>query len=227
MNDKEIRRLAMMTRARDFGSNNSTLIPADSLAGKLLAIISKIVNELTSYAVKESSGNETAQRGTASKTFLRDELHEDMLAISRTARFMRVDELEFEKKFRMPRGVSDQVLLTTARRFAEDAIPYISEFIQRELPDNFIEEFNNKIKLFEKAVSDQNLGTGNRVVASAAIDESIDRGMDAVKELDSIIRNKFRKDQAMLEAWESASHVERAPRPVVVDETPESETTGK
>jgi hypothetical protein len=226
MDDVEIRKLGMFTRVRDIGVSNAASFPPSSITGELFAEIGKIVAELATYAVKQATGDITARQGTATKSNLRDELRDDMLAISRTTRFMKVDEPNFKDKFRMPKSESDQALLTAARRFAADAISYESEFVRRELPVDFLKEFNNKIKLFEKAVSDQNLGMENRVVASATIDELIDRGMDVVKELDSIIKNKFRKDPAMLRAWEIASHVERAPRPVVVDETTEPSTAG-
>jgi hypothetical protein len=33
-----------------------------------------------------------------------------------------------------------------------------------------------------------------------------------LEKLDTIVRNKFRNDPAMLATWENASHLERAPR---------------
>jgi hypothetical protein len=128
---------------------------------------------------------------------------------------MKFDKPNFEDKFRMLSRGSDQALLTAARNIAADAGPFVSEFVRREMPENFIEELNNKIKLLEKAINDQNLGTGDRVLAVTAIDQNIERGMDIVRELDSIVRNKFRKDPAKLAAWETARHIERAPHPAV------------
>jgi hypothetical protein len=36
--------------------------------------------------------------------------------------------------------------------------------------------------------------------------------MNAVRELDAIVRNTFRDDPATLAEWTSARHIERAPR---------------
>ena len=167
------------------------------------------------------------RQGTTTKVILRDELREDLIAISRTARAIAVEKPAFADKFRVPRNDNDQLLLSTARAFATDATPFVSEFVRRELPADFLDELNVTIKLFEKAVIDKNIGTENRVSARAAIDEAIVEGMNAVRQLDAIVKNKFINDPAKLAAWESAKHTERAPRSAVTEEIPPPAVTGK
>jgi hypothetical protein len=227
MEDTQIRKFDMFNRVRDYGISNAVKFPPNSLASELFGSVNSIVKELSIHAVKKDSGNKDSRRGTATKATLREELREDMLAISRTARFMTFTEPRYEDKFRMPRNGGDQALLTSARAFAEDAAAFVSEFVRRELPENFIEELNNKIQRFEKAVSDRNLGAENRVIAVTAIDQTVERGMDTVRELDSLVKNKFRNDPTMLAAWDRARHIERAPRPAVAEETPAPVTADK
>ena len=57
--------------------------------------------------------------------------------------------------------------------------------------------------------------------ATEAIDQVIDRGMDAVKQLNAIVKNKFINEPAKLATWASAKHTERSPRSSPVEETPE------
>jgi hypothetical protein len=220
MDNVEIRKFDMFNRVRDFGVSNATSFPQTSLAAELFAVVNSIVNELSVHAVKQTGGNTDVHRGTATKAELRDELHDEMLVISRTARFIRFDEPKFEDKFRMPRSGGDQALLTSARSFAANAARFVPEFVRRELPENFIEELNNKIKLFDNAIIEQNQGAENRVTALAAIDQAVERGMDTVRELDSIVKNKFRNEPTKLVAWDRARHVERAPHPAVVEQAP-------
>jgi hypothetical protein len=227
MDDQEIRKYESFLRVSEFGKSNADSFPASSIAGKLFASLDSIIKELSGHAVKQTSSNIDAKGGTKSRSNLRDELKEDMMAISRTARYMRVDDPSFENKFRMPPSGSDQALLASARTFAINVAPYVSEFVSREMPEDFLEELNKIIDLFEKAISDQIVGVGNRVTASEAIDQDTKRGMDTVGELDSIVRNKFRKDPIKLAAWEKAKRLERAPRPAVDEETPAPETTDK
>jgi hypothetical protein len=41
---------------------------------------------------------------------------------------------------------------------------------------------------------------------------SIDRGINVVRKLDAIVKNKYANNPAVLGEWASASHNERAPR---------------
>jgi hypothetical protein len=132
--------------------------------------------------------------------------------ISRTARAMAFSVKGVEDKFRMPRNINDHVLLETARAFLVDALKFVDDFKQRELPADFFEELDSNIKLFEKAISEQNQGLETRAGSNAAIDDAIERGMNTVRELDAIVRNKYSEDPYMLMAWETARHVERARR---------------
>ena len=117
-----------------------------------------------------------------------------------------------EDKFRAPRNVSDQALLTSARAFAADALPLAAEFKRRGLPDDFLEDLNADIEEFEQAINEKIRKRGAQVAATAAIDDALERGINIVRELDAIMRNRLRTEHATLAAWLSASHTERSPR---------------
>jgi hypothetical protein len=112
----------------------------------------------------------------------------------------------------LPREGNDQKLLNAARAFAADLEPLSAFFIGHELPADFLSDLNTDIVNMEAAMNHQANAVGDHVAAGAAIDESIEQGMQAVRVLDAIVRNRHANDPAKIAEWASASHVERAPR---------------
>lgn len=212
MKDQEIRRQQMLVRVRDFGEGHAELFPNGSLGGEKFAVVSTVVRELEEHAAAQSSSAGGAKGGVSSKASVRDALRRQMDAISRTARTMAAATPGVESSFRLPYSKGDQALINAARAFVQDATPLKNEFVRREMPADFLDQLNAGITAFEQASNSKNLNTEKRVAATAAIDNAIEHGMMAVRELDAIIRNKLHNDPATLAAWESASHVERTSR---------------
>lgn len=213
MEDADRRRFEMLVRVRDFGASHTAAFPNNSRGAELLAALDKTVSELDAHAAAQTSGKSSAQTGTQSKAAARAALLEDLEAIRRTARAIALDNPSFANNFRLPRGrLNDQQLLATARSFATDAAPLKADFIHNELPADFLEDLNADIESFEQATNAQNRSTDAHVAATEAIDAAIERGLNTVRQLDAVVRNKFRDDAATLAAWTSASHVERAPK---------------
>ena len=78
-------------------------------------------------------------------------------------------------------------------------------------PD-FVDDLKARILAVEQAADGQAEAWGLRVEATANLAEAARQGFEAVRELDAIVRNIYRDNEAELAAWESASHVDRAPR---------------
>jgi hypothetical protein len=112
----------------------------------------------------------------------------------------------------LPRYLNDQQLVETAQAFAADSVAYKDSFIRYEMPADFLEDLASDIADFTAATQSQNSGMENQVSASAAADEAREQGMNAVRRLDAIVRNKYHNDAATLAAWERARHVERPMR---------------
>lgn len=212
MNNVFTRRFEMFLRVRQFGAERAGSFSTGSLGGEQFAAVSEAVEALNAEATSQASGKSSVQQATASRTDARENLRESMQAITRTARAMALDTPGLENKFRMPRSGSDQALLNTARAFATDATPLKAEFIRHEMTASFLEDLKADIADLERAMGGQNTGRDVQVTATASIDQTVERGMDAVRRLDAIVRNKFRDDQATLAAWAHARHVERAAR---------------
>jgi hypothetical protein len=211
MNDSENRKLHMFQRSHQFFSARAADFAAGSLASQLTAELATVIADLESQAAAEASSGGAARQGSASRAEARETLRDDLEAIYRTVRTFD-DEPGLHEKFRVPRGRNDQQLLNSARAFAADALPLKANFIAHELPASFIEDLNDDIADFERAMADQSDGVGARVASAAAIDEAVERGTQIIRKLHAIVKNKYRHSPAALAEWTSASHTERAPR---------------
>jgi hypothetical protein len=225
MKDRERRRYEMFLRVREFGLSRAAQFPPNTLAGELFTRLTAVINEMDAHTAAQSSGRSATQQGSTSKAAAREELRRDLDAISRTARVMAISTPGLEDKFRAPRSVSDQVLLATARAFVADALPLTTEFTRRGLPDDFLADLNADIGEFEEAINQKIQKRESQVAATAAIDSTLERGNDTVRELDAIMRNSLANDPASLAAWLSASHTERSPRRVTPETPPVPPTT--
>jgi hypothetical protein len=212
MNDKDVRSADMVLRVRDFGSEEATAFPPLTLGGQLFATVNAAAIELASHISKQISGVNAAKEGTSTKAGAREALHAAMDRIRRTARAMSQSIPGVDKKFRFAVNLTDQVLLGTAQAFVTAATPLRTEFISYAMPADFIEDLQALITDFERALSAQNVGKEHKVSARAAIEEVLARALAAVRQLDAIVRNVFHDQPAKLAAWESARHIERAPK---------------
>jgi hypothetical protein len=212
MNNLERRRYEMLVRVRDFGAQRAASFPANTLGGEQFAAVSEVVEALTREATAQTSGVSSVKQATDTRAAARASLRESLQNIARTARAMALDTPGLDNKFRLPRSGSDQALLNSARAFAADATPLKSEFIRHELPASFLEDLQSDITDLEQSIGSQNLNRDSHITATASIDATMERGINAVHKLDAVVRNKFRDDQSTLAAWESARHVERLVR---------------
>jgi hypothetical protein len=212
MNDHENRKHQMFVRAQQLIASRLSDFAPTSLVRDLAVDLAAVITELNNHAAAETSGESSARQGTVTRLEARAALREDLEAINRTARAMMDERPGLNEKFRLPRGNNTQQMLSAARAFAADALPLKADFIAHELPGNFLEDLAADILALEGAMSDQSGGIGDRVAASAAIDEAIERGAVITRKLDAIIKNKYANDRATLAEWTSASHTERAPR---------------
>ncbi|HEX8353731.1 MAG TPA: hypothetical protein VF611_12570 [Pyrinomonadaceae bacterium] len=212
MNSVINRTYEMFVRVLNFAAERADAFPPDTLGGQTVTELKRVVGALTEAGASQTSGLTSVQRATAERMAAREALRESMQALARTARVMALDTPGLEDKFRLPRSGSDPSLLQTARAFANDAAPLKDAFLRHAMHATFIEDFKEDIADLERAVAQQNTGRGAHVSATASVETEAERGMNAVRKLDAIVRNQFRGDPPTLAAWESARHVESSGR---------------
>lgn len=227
MRDSEIRVSEAIVRVRDFGLQNTSDFPAASLGGQKFAALNALVTEIDQLGAEQSEGQGAARTSTGAKRVARNAVRAAMRAISDTAVAMESAHPGITNTFRMPKNNGDEALINAARAFVSSATPLKNEFIQHEMPATFIEDLTSTIADFESAAGSKNLNTGKRVSATAALKDALERGMQLKRELDPIVRNKYRANAAKLAAWVSASHVQRAPKRAATSPDKTSKAAGE
>ena len=197
---------------RDFDAAHEGLFAAGTLARELFDIIAGIVAELEGHASAESTGRGAARQGTATKAVAKAAINKGLAILRRTARPMSVNMPGFEEKFRVPHKQDGEELIIIARAALAAAEPHKAEFLRREVQEHVFQDLAANIAAYEAAITEQNTAKEKRVAATASIDAAIERGLDALRQLDPIVRNKLHNNTATLAAWLSAKRIERAPR---------------
>jgi hypothetical protein len=168
-----------------------------------------LAEDLRASAYEQSRGQSSVRESSGSVDVTRGELLRRLDAIYQTAHVTAFIRPELEDKFRSPRGINDQALLTLARTYGNDAFPLKAEFVKRGLGADFINELAEAAQGFEAALNERTQGRGKHVAATAGIDRLIDCGLQIVRVLRVLVLNAYAADPAKLALWESASHVEK------------------
>ena len=211
MQDTTLRYLNMGRRVTDFNETYATSFPAGSRGSQLITVINTAVETLERQGARQDAADLDGQQATDEKNAALAALVNLLRPINQTARGMEKLFPGIGGRFRMPRG-SDQNFINRARAYIEEATPLAAEFTSRGLPADFTETLDAAVTRVESAIDRQNAALGAQTTASAAVKAAQQQLVDAVREFSPIVRNTLRDDPAALAAWESASHVERAPR---------------
>jgi hypothetical protein len=173
-------------------------------------------------AIKLLGGKQAIQAGgnygeeTEKQRALREELEDELEDINASA-----DSIASEtgnpalmERFRMPSANSDNRLIAKARAFAT-AIRELSLNDELEAHGHSADsaaELEQMATDLEGSEGQQGTALGKRAGATATIPETIRSGTAAIKTLQAIFRRVYKKNAAVLAAWDSASHVQRTPR---------------
>lgn len=211
MDTRERNRYEMLIRVAQFGTENAADFPAGSAGTVNFATVVEVIGKLREHHAAQTSG--AGGNVTSRKTVLRDAIHRKMKRISRTARALAIDNDNVSRLFRIPEGNNDTEILAAAREFAAKAADHKADFMSFGMPADFIEDLSDAVADFEQLLNEKASATGEKVSATAAIDDEIERGMNAARRLDAIVQNVYHDDAVKLAAWTSARHVQKSPRP--------------
>lgn len=226
MKDLVRRRFETFLRVQAFGRENVAQFPTSSFAGEQFATLNEVLQGLETHTGAQAAGLNAARQGAFGKAAARDELMRTLEAISRTARPLAANNPGLLQQFRVPHNQSNQDVLAAAHAFADAARPLKAEFIKRGMREDFIEDLEADARALRDAITRKIESRDSHVTATAAIDDLVERGMSALRELDSIVRNTFADDPARLAGWLSAARVERAARRAQAEEqTPSQQET--
>jgi len=219
MNDRDQRRYERATRVQTFGQDNAADFANGSKAQTLFASLDDLIGKLDGAKAEQSPTR-------VSKETLLDSLLLDLKNISRTARSIELTENGFAAPYRIPDNPAESAITThadsvltrledqpadsAAVKTAKAALR--ARFVAYELPADFV----TSLRADRKAIADANKAnqseTQDGVENTKLIGELLGDVNDVITELDAIMYNKYTRQPEKLRAWQSASHVERAPQ---------------
>ncbi len=213
MNDRENRRYEMFSRVEAFGKANGADFAPTSDALKHFSNVGGVITELTDEKATQAAG-----ASVTAKSVLLDALRLDQRAIARTALAYDQDQPGFADLFPSPNSSSDRDLLTTVDLYLSRLQPngttdaaLAAKFITKELPADFVQHLaDDRAALSDEGDSIES-DSQDGVASTSAIGRLIKEGMKEVNYLDAIMNNKYARNADKLRAWNSASHIERAP----------------
>lgn len=199
--------LGFLTRIDRFGRTYANYIVRTSFAGQQFAIVRASVEEIERLRRKRRPIGVTTRPQILSRAILKEMLMREMDAMDMTAYVIAIDGQIPEDKFRAPSTSDDENILLAARVFAEDAIPFREEFLRYLMRETFIDELRAVADEFEEAIASRRQDTGARPCVEAIIDDAMERGLLAARELDAMMLNRFCDDNLGRTEWIMTTHV--------------------
>ena len=218
MKKSETRALNMLRSVRLHGQTRAAAFPANSRGGELYVSVNTGIGNIERLSGEQAEHERNFREASKRKDVAEDSLREGMVDMNRTARSMSRKMPGVEEKFRLPDNRDGVMWLAAARAFVAEGTPLADEFVRRNMAPDLIDDLKARILAVDEATSDQEREESARIEATAALADAIQKGLEDVRELDAIVRNTYSGNVAELAAWESAGHVERAPRHAGEDE---------
>ena len=208
------------TRLADF-----THQPPEKVDLKFASARARLAAAITTLGGKQAiQAGGTFGEETEKQRALREELEDELEDINASA-----DSIASEtgnpslmERFRMPDGNGDSRLIAKARAFAT-AIRELSlndEFEAHGHTADTAADLEEMAAALEGSEGEQGAALGKRAGATASIPETLRTGTAAIKTLNAIFRRVYKKNAEVLAAWETARHIQRAPRAVKTVDTP-------
>ena len=207
MRDREKRRYDMFVKADAFGNDYLKDLPPDSKGAGYRTALAVVIVQLDANKVMQAP-----PRFTAVEVQL-DGLLLDLKAIAKTARAVAQDISGFADSFTIASQSPAGVLSAADAFIAALKKPgVLQHFIDHEASPNLVAGLEKDVATIRKAQSSLSGGTTSAVAKTKAIGLCVSEGIKLVNHLDAIVINKYERNAEVLRAWQTASHVERAPQ---------------
>ena len=196
MKTTDKRRLDMLIRVRNFGTNHRQLFPDTSSASAAFAVIAAEVPQLESLALAERLASHSAR--AARKAAARQLLMERLIRAKTTTRALVKTIPQLAAHVDLPDPVDDGMLLTVSRQFAAAIAPHAEPFAAHGIA---IEALGELLESFETALNERGSRRREQAQARADFALSMGRAAEALDTLDLTVPNHLAGDAVTLAAW--------------------------
>lgn len=207
MTRREHWRYEMLLRLRDFGRTHRDLFSDAAGAVTAFSALDQAIIDIDRDSEPTLSVGEE-RRLSRRKT--RHELRRRVLAIKRTAVAWDKAEPGAGSRFSLPRTRTDYELGITAKVFAANAEERKPAFLERGMPDTFVDDLRQATDLFLRVRGETRDAWFNRVLHRELRQRGLQKGLETAQLLDVIVANVCVGDPVRLAAWKEAR---RVPRP--------------
>ena len=207
----------MLVRVREFGFAHRDRFPAASIGGAGFARVQAALAAIDEH-LRDRCGGQAASRKVKEST--RAAVRDYMKVLTRAGR-RAARRWGGTNVFHMPPRRTQTAELAAARAFIVEAMKVQERFIALGLPQTFLGDFTALVDGLQEAM-DMRVGSKTvRGQAQAGLIAELQRGFEAVLDLDVLIAAIAREEPIMGAAWQSARSIEgqrrrRARRPGAV-----------
>ena len=207
MHDLHNSKRDMGIRMRDLATDHP--IAGNPFFNDLTTRLNQVLADIEEIAADEAASGSAARESTDLREVARDELWEDLKAISRTARAIAQTTPGFDANFKLPSEWNDSDFINTALGFVERATPHTALFVQYGMPNDFLDDLRADTIALQQKMASHSERIADRKSARGRLDEKMEELMIIRRQFDAFYRNVYRDDPGMLSLWTSAKHISR------------------
>lgn len=199
-------KLQMAGNVRDFARGR----PDPNNPGYIAAIqhLTERLTRADSLAQQALTGRQAVTGAIATRTRLHAEIASSLAFLAGLAREAAREEPDLAASFVRPRGSGSFQAFLTRGRVAVTAAAAHRELLQRYgMPESLPDELGRQLDQFEVVLNERHGARAAHVGANADLEAVTAEVMGLVRQLDALIRFRFRNDPEALGAWRSARNV--------------------
>jgi len=208
MNINEINRTDSFKRIDVYGNESAADFPAASKGATLFGRMKTVVTNIDAANAGQTSAKGDVRQGYLGKGTARENLRACCASISNTSRGAAYDVPGLDVKFYMRVDLSDAELLAHGQMVLADAPEHEAKLLEWGEEEGFLGELGEAVADFKASLTTTSAATGEQVEATADISEEVREGMVIRRQLNVVVRNRYKNDAGKLAAWESAYHIE-------------------
>lgn len=207
MNDKDNAVIEALGRVNRFAALHLAAFPADSNATTDFTRSAAIASELIP---SDSTPGTPASPATGARNHLFDEVWEDLLAIAETARSIARKEPGFAADFRLGDDTHREIIASATAFIGNLQVTATADkFIAYSMPADFVTDLEADLAAIDGKKSEQTDDRIEDIGDNARNRALVKEARDLIKSLGTSVKNRFRRDSAILAEWTTASRIHR------------------
>lgn len=212
MKTREQRILNTMLRVQTFKKKRIGDFQPNGKAVKCFEKNDQLLLQAGQLGLIQTTGGTQAHGGTVSKEAHEEHLRVLLRAIVQTGRRAFRTEPAIESKFRNPLNGTNNELLTDTQALRALADTHKQVFLDSEMPADFLDELDEALADWTGDGGTQDEGDQESAGATNAVGQLLRDALANIRDLDPMVRNRYRADAQATGEWQTASHLEVAAR---------------